>query len=229
MQRLKLMFLAMMAVCAVGATMAATANAGVEALDNTGKPVAATFSGTSAKETTLSILNTSLKLLCLQTTSEGKLEATGKLGSFHITFEKCTTSLGGTCTGLGDTTGNILALGTIHLATNTGLTLGYMLFLTEHLHFSCTVLGITKLFLVLGEYICLVKPINVLTSKLTVKCEASSPGSGDAKVTSYENDKGEAATLTNVLKSSEGDTTEISSAEEGEGVVTVTPEVKLDV
>jgi hypothetical protein len=228
MQRLKVMILAAMAVFALGATMAASAYAGVEALDSTGKATSAEFKGTSPKKTTLSTLGNSLEVLCGQTTTEGTLAAGGKLGTFHIKFEKCDTSLGGECTGLGDTAGTILALGTQHLATNSTLTVGYILFLTEHLHFTCTVFGIAKLFLVLGEQLCQVEPINTSTSTLTVKCvKGTEPG--DPSVTSYENDEGKAATLTNALQSSEGDTTETMSAELGEGVVTVTPTVRLDI
>jgi len=227
MQRLKVMILAAMAVFALGATMAASAYAGVEALNAEGKPTAATFKGVSTKKTNLSTLGSSLEVLCGQTTSEGSLEAGGKVGTFHLRFEKCDTSLGGECTGLGDTAGTILALGSLQLATNSGLTVGYLLFATEHLHFSCTVLGIAKLFLVEGQYLCEVKPINVLTKTLTVACKKGAEH-GDPAVTSYENFKGEAATLTNPLSSSEGDTTATMAAEEGEGEATVTPEAKLD-
>jgi len=228
MQRFKVMILAALAVFALGATMAASAYAGVEALNAEGKPTTATFTGTSAKETKLSTLGNSLEVKCAQTTTEAALETGGKLGTFHLKFEKCSTSLGGECTGLGDAAGTILALGTQHLATNTALTVGYLLFLTEHLHFSCTVLGITKLFLVLGEYLCEVTPINTLTAKLTITCKKGAE-KGDPFVTSYVNDKGEAATLKNALQSSEGDVAETMSGEEGSGEVTVTPSVKLDV
>src|SRR5665811_600988 len=201
--------------------MAASAYAGLEALNAEGKPTAATFKGTSEKEVKLSVLGNSLEVKCKKTTGEGTLEAGGKLGTFHKHFEGCSTSLGGECTGLGDTAGSILVLGTAHLATNTALTVGYELSLVEHLHFSCTVLGITKLFLVLGEYLCEVTPINTLTGTLTGRCKKGAE-KGDPSVTSYVNDKGEAATLTNALQSSEGDTTETMTALEGEGEVTVT-------
>lgn len=228
MKRFKVLFLAAMAVLALGATMAASAYAGTEALNAKGEATTATFKGESEKETKLSTLGNSLEVKCGKTNSEGSLEAGGKLGTFHLHFEKCSTSLGGTCTGLGDTAGSILALGTAHLASNTALTVAYMLFLTEHLHFECTVSFIKTLFLVLGEVLCEVTPINTLTSKLTVTCKKGAER-GDPAVTSYENDKREAATLTNALQSSEGDTTETMSAEEGSGEVTVTPEVKLDI
>jgi len=229
MQRLKVMILAGMAVLALGATMVASAYAGVEALNKEGKATTATFKGTNpAKETKLSILGSGLQVICKKHTDEGTLETGGKLGTFHIAFEECGTSLGGKCTGLGDTEGTILALGTQHLATNTALTVGYILFLTEHLHFTCIVVGISKLVLVLGEYICEVTPINILATKLTITCKKGAEA-GDPAVTSYVNDAGKAATLTNALQSSEGDTTEVMSAEEGAGEVTITPEAKLDV
>jgi len=228
MQRSKVMIIAALAVFALGATMAASAYAGVEALNAEGKPTTASFSGTSVKETKLSTLGNSLEVKCGQTTTEAALEAGGKLGAGHTKFEKCSTSLGGECTGLGDAAGTILALGTGHLATNTALTVGYILGLTEHLHYTCTVLGIAKLFLVLGEGLCEVTPINTLTTKLTVTCRKGAE-KGDPFVTSYVNDKGEAATLKNALQSSEGDTAETMAAGEGSGEVTVTPAVKLDV
>jgi len=228
MQRFKVLSLAALAVFALGATMAASAYAGVEALNAEGKPTSATFFGTSAKETKLSTLGNSLETKCAQTTSEGTLEAGGKLGAAHVKFEKCSTSLGGECTGLGDAAGTVLALGTGHLATNTALTVGYVLGLIEHLHYSCTVLGITKLFLVLGEYLCELTPINTLTSKLTITCKKGAER-GDPAVTSYVNDKGEAATLKNALQLSEGDTTETMAGFEGSAEGTVTPSVKLDV
>jgi hypothetical protein len=227
MQRFKLLFLASMAVVALSAMMAVSASAEVAALAN-GKPTAATFSGVSTKKTNLSVLGNSLEVLCAKTTSEGSLEASGKLGKYHIAFEGCDTTLGGTCTGLGDSSGTILSLGTIHLATNTGLTLGFILFLTEKLHFSCTVLGITKLFLVEGEYLCGVTPINALTSKLTIACKKGAER-GDPAVTSYENDEGKAATITKGLATSEEEKEFVMSAEEGEGEVTVSPAVTLDV
>jgi len=89
------------------------------------------------------------------------------------------------------------------------------------------VLGITKLFLVLGEALCNVTPINTFTTKLTITCKKGAER-GDPETTSYVNDAGKAATLTNALQSSEGDTTETMAAEAGTGAVTVTPEIKLD-
>src|ERR1700692_881107 len=109
MQRFKVMVLAALAVFALGATMVASAY-GVEALNSKNEPTEVTFKGQSEKTTTLSTLANSLTVSCKKTTSEAALTASGQLGSFHISFEKCTTSLGGTCTGLGDPAETILAL-----------------------------------------------------------------------------------------------------------------------
>ena len=228
MQRFKLTILATMAMFALGATVAATASAGVEILNAAGQTSAVRFSGTTVKTTKLTVLKNERTVECGTTHTEGELEATGKLGPFHLHFENCKTDIGGECTGLGDAGKSILALGTLHLATNSTLTVGYILFLIEHLHFSCTVFGITNLRLVLGELLCDIVPIDVLTTTLTVQCHKGAE-KGDPSVTSYENDKGEAATLTNALKASETDSTEEMAAEEGEGTVTLTPEAKLDV
>jgi hypothetical protein len=231
MKRFKVLFLAAMAVFALSAMLVASASAAPEALNAEGKGTAATFSGNSEKETKLAVLKSplGLEVKCAKTKSSGTIEAGGKLGTVKLTFETCSTSLGGECTGLGDAAKTILSNGTIHLAANRGLTAGLMLFLIEHTHFSCTVLGVTKLFLVLGELLCAVTPINTLTATLTITCSRGAEP-GDPGVTEYENDKGENATLTNALKTSEGDvTTEEMSSELGEGAVTVTPQVKLDI
>jgi len=228
MQRFKVVTFAVLAVSALTAAMAASAYAGVEGLNAEGKATTASFKGSSEKEAKLTVLGSSLEVKCKKETSEGTLETGGKLGAFHEKFEGCATNLGGECTGLGDTAGTVLVLGTAHLSTNTALTVGYELSLVEHLHFTCTVLGISKLVLVLGEYLCEVTPINTLTSTFTDRCKRGAE-KGDPSVTSYVNDEGKAATLTNALQASEGDTSETMAALEGECDVTATVGVKIDV
>lgn len=228
MPKVKIVGLTLLTVFAMSAVLAATASAGVEALNAKGEFSAFTFKGTSEKRLARGILGQSSLWECGKTVTEGSIEAGGKLGSIHIALEKCKTGVGGTCTGLGDTAGTILTLGTFHLATNSTLTHGNILFLFAHLHFSCTVLFVTKLILVLGELLCEISPINVLAKTFTIKCEHGAED-GDPAVTSYENDKGEAATLTNALKSGEAEGTEEMASEDGELELEVTPEVKLDV
>jgi len=231
MQRLKVLLLAAMAVFAVGAAFSATAFGGIEALDEANKPAKASFKGLSAVKTDLGILNESQLVLCGETHTEGELEATGKLGPFHISFLKCDTSSGGTCTGLGDPSGTILALGVIHLATAAlNLNVGLVEFLTEHLHFECTVLFVKKLILVLGDYLCKIEPINVLVEKAKVKCLRGA-NHGDPWLVEYENDKGEDVTLANPLKATTSDGVEEMASEESSAAieVTLTPKVKLDV
>ena len=231
MQRLKLPILAVLTVFALSAVMAATAFGGVEPLNATNEVTAFKFKGSSAKITALAVLGKKTLVRCTETHTEGELEATGKLGPFHLRFLHCRVWEGNTnlgpCTGLGDATEEILALGIVHLATNSTLTIGYVLFLIEHLHFTCTVL-INKLALVLGEVICQITPINVLSATATIICKHGAE-EGDPWVTSYENDKGEAVTLTNPLKAGESEGAEEMASEEGEGEVELTPEVKMDV
>ena len=231
MQRVKLLVLAVMSVFALGAAMSATAFARVEALNANNLPTSVRFTGASEKVTALGVLGKKTLVRCAKTDTEGELEATGKLGPFHLDFLKCRVFEGNTnlgpCTGLGEATETILALGMVHLATNSTLTIGYVNFLTDHLHFTCTVL-IQKLVLVLGEYICKITPINVLTATATIKCERGAED-GDPAVTTYENDLGQEATLTNPLKAGETEGAEEMASEEGEGEVTLTPEAKIDV
>ena len=229
MQRLTMLALMVICVSTQSAVVSATALGSIELLNKNGITSAFSFTGKSKKNTELAILGSNTRVICEETATEGELEATGKLGPFHLHFEKCKTSAGGSCTGLGDAAGTILALGTLHLATAfLDLTVGLIEFLVSHLHFECTVLFVKKLVLVLGDYLCKITPINVLTTTATVNCLRGAEN-GDPWLVKYENDKGEDVELANPLKASETDATEEMSSELGEGEVTITPEVKLDV
>lgn len=84
----------------------------------------------------------------------------------------------------------MLVLGTYHLVNDVltpekGVEI---LFLLEHVHFQCrppTPFG--KLILVLGKVLCLVKPINTKTKKITAACEQEL---GDSREVVYRNEKG---------------------------------------
>jgi len=91
-----------------------------------------------------------------ETASGEATPSTDALGLFHIHFETCSTNLGGVCTGLGDAAG-ILVLGEYHIVWDTLTTLGVaILFLPEHVHWTCNPLGINTLVLALGSVICLI-------------------------------------------------------------------------
>jgi len=175
MHRPKLLACALMAVSAVGVVVSASALASSPAfLDAAGtEPAAFKFTGHTATTTTLQILEGFAETKCPEILIEGEL--TFRLGPFHLHWHRCTTNLGGTCTGLGDESGLILALGTAHLVRDklgSGAELGAaILFLVEHLHFTCVVLGSEHLLLVLGEVLCLVAPTNALAKQFTLKCE----------------------------------------------------------
>jgi hypothetical protein len=233
MHRLKVFFVALMGVVVLSGFVSAMASAALPVILNKAKAVAGavTFSGTSTKETTLSILKESLKVLCGTTKSEGEFEAGKPLGPFHIHFTKCTTNLGGTCTGLGDETGSILVLGIAHIVYDTltpALGAAVLFLIEPTVHFSCTVAGITKLILVKGENLCLITPINSLATTFTVKCEASKSTAGDPLEVVYWNEAGTEVNIKEGLLSSQNDGTSFEmSAEEGLGEFTTAEQVEI--
>src|SRR6266404_5317363 len=190
MQRLKLLFLALVAVAALLSTIVAAASAAPPLfLPDT---VSEGFTGTGGQGI-LGKLPGGLtnEIIASTSVSEGKLEAGKMLGPFHIEFTNL--KAGGLilCTALGDTTdGVVLLLGEYHLVYDklgSGAELGVgILFLVKPAHLECG----TKLFVVEGEVLCLIKPVEVLTKHFEVVCEDTSSGSGDPKETVYWNEAG---------------------------------------
>jgi hypothetical protein len=233
MQRLKVLVLCLMTVFALGAVAATVASASEpELLSAAGvKTKNETFEGHSAKTTGLGILENSLLVLCPETLTQGQQEGESGLGLFHLHFHKCTTNLGGTCTGLGDESGLILVLGTYHLVWDklgVGTELGVgILFLIEHVHFVCKVGIVTNLILVLGDVLCLIKPINTLTRSYTIVCEKGAKD-GDPGETMYWNNAGTLVEIPEGLLSSEDEgATYKMSSEEGEGTIETKNEVEI--
>jgi hypothetical protein len=237
MQRLKLLVLALMAVFALGAVASTAASAEVILLTSPGgvKTNNETFGGTSVKTTGLGVLGNQDLVLCTEQKNEGKQEGETALGTFHIDFKKCTTNLGGTCTGLGEGAGEILLLGKYHLVfdklgTGTGLGAGILFLIpsANTVHFACTVLFVTKLYLVLGEVLCLITPINMAANKkFTVKCERGAED-GDPGETVYWNEAGTQVNMgTEGLLTKEDPGTYQMSSEEGEGTFETTQNVEL--
>jgi hypothetical protein len=225
MQRIKLLGLAILAVFALSAVVSATAFGSEISVLSKAKVSTSNlkFSGTSKKETVFTILNGFAKTKCPEVVTEGQQEGTGLLGTFHLHWKGCTTNLGGTCTGLNDTAepGTILALGTFHLVYDklgAGAELGVaMLFLLEHVHYTCEGGFVPKtLVLVLGEVLCLVKPVGTLTTALTIGCEGNS---GDPLETTYwKSNNGEEVKMgTNALLGSQNEGAFEMSAQSGEG------------
>jgi hypothetical protein len=152
MGRAKLLGLALVAVFAASIAMTAVASA-ANLPENLPTSTERTWKGEAEEKTELETVSGS-KVTCTGAGAEGNEEAGKPLGSFHITFSGCA-SLGQSCTGLGDTTaGTILVLGTWHLVFDkkTPELLTAVLFLIEHVHFSCSALVLVE---VLGSVLCL--------------------------------------------------------------------------
>jgi Trypsin len=138
----------------------------------------------------LGVLKKAEVVECTKDKSEGSFEANKPLGLFHIDFEGCKSSgVKATCTGLGEASGVILMLGTAHLVFDklgAGAELGVgVLFLIEATHFSCVI----PLFIVEGQVLCLIKPINTTVKHWEIVCEKGKE-TGDPGETVYWNETG---------------------------------------
>jgi hypothetical protein len=189
MRRAKL-FLSILAVaCSLcGALLAVSASALPSVLpENT---VERTWSGANVGTITMEKAN-GTSVTCSTASATGTEEVKKPLGLFHITFTSCTGPLGITCTGLGDESGRILALGSWHLVYDTlGATLGQagvaILFLLGDIHWEC--LGVLLLVFLGGMMLCLItKPT---TSNPTHEFKCTAAGAGLAKETTYYNASG---------------------------------------
>lgn len=174
MQRVKILGLAFMAVLALSAVVSASASAAKpEFLPEGTEANPITFSNKGGAGT----LETKggSKVSCTSTESSGSITSL-KLGKFDVLFLGCTTA-GKKCTGLNDkTAGSILVLGTVHLwygllkTTKEDLHIA-LVFLLEHVHFSCGFLA--ENIDVLGCVAALVKEANKLVKSLEVKFESA--------------------------------------------------------
>jgi hypothetical protein len=191
----RLLAISITAAIALTALLAAAAYALPEFLPFTNNN---TF--TSKNDATPIILENSAgtKIECTSENDSGGLE-TDTLGTFHITYEKCT-SVGFTCTTEGDTSGLILSEGSFHYVYDTlgpkptgavgeePETLGIaILSLSKELSFSCAGGLVTNK--IRGTYLCLI--LTPLVSSLThlVHCL---PGTakGEARERAFWNDNG---------------------------------------
>jgi opacity protein-like surface antigen len=231
MQRLKkLLGLALMAVFLLSAVASTAAFGEVVLVLNNKKEQTEglKFKGENKTTTTFTRLGGFGTTKCPELATEGEQEGKGLLGTFHLHWKGCTSNVGGTCTGLGDKPGFILALGTFHLVYDKlapELGLG-ILFLLEHVHFTCekTLIG-TVLLLVKGEVLCLLTPINVKTIKITVTCQGEK---GDPKETVYWNEAGKEVKMgTEALLGSENEGAFAMSAQEGAGESTLSEEAEF--
>lgn len=188
MQRSKILGLALMATFVLSAVVSATASAEPAVIL---PETAQLFSGESSKGT-LEVLPGGLahRVVCQKDKSEGNIETGGKLGQFHIKFESCKAAGLFACTGLGEAVEVILSLGTYHIVYDklgTGAALGVgILFLVEPVHFTCSN---GAEFVVQGEVLCLIKPINALAKHFEIVCERGGT-EGDPGEITYWNENG---------------------------------------
>jgi len=192
MRRIKVVGFAVMAVLALSAFVSATASAALVGVLGTGAETES-FTG-SGGSGTLEALSGVSPVICKTQTSEGKNESK-TAGSFHITFEGCTAG-GITCTGLGDTSGKILTLGSFQyvfdkLGTGSELGVG-ILFSIAPAHFSCSILLIE----VTGQVLCLVTPKETSSTHAEIKCEKNG---ADPKETVYWTEAGTEVKMGNNL------------------------------
>jgi hypothetical protein len=227
-QRFKVLGLALMTVFALSAIVSAAASAELPVILNNKKEVAGAvkFTGNNTTKTELVKLN-GLKVECSGNTDEGEFEAKKPLGLFHIKFTGCKGLVNlVTCTGLGDTSGTILVLGTFHIVYDklgTGEALGAaVLFLLEEVHFSCSL----TLVRVKGEVLCLISPINKLAKKAKVTCEQSG---GDPKEVVYWNAAGSEVNIKEGLLASENMGAFEMSAEGGSGEIETTSAEEVEI
>jgi hypothetical protein len=225
--------LALLALVVAGLTVVGAASAALPELLTRNRELAngTVFEGTS-KSTEFSMLNGIAGILCATSRTEAQIEGRGVLGPFHIVFSTCKTTLGGTCTGLGDpNAGEILVLGSFHIVYDklTGLLGAAILFLLGHVHFECTNVPVVGrvLILVLGQVLCLIEPIRTLQTRSKVKCEAA--GSGDPSEVVYWNDNSEEVNIREGLKGSENEGAERMAAELTVGAAEVTTREELEI
>jgi len=231
MKRLKILGIVLIAVFALGAMASAPAFGAIEVLNKNHEKINSGLkaSGHTATTTKLEILEGFAETKCPEVLYEGE-QTSARLGVFHLHWHKCTTSLGGTCTGLGDETGLVLALGTAHLVedklTSEGTLGAAALILVEPTHYACKVGFVTTLINVSGEVLCLVSPLTLtLTGK--IKCEQGAKV-GDPGETVYWNEAGTKVEMgENGLLASENGGTAKMAAEVGEGEGELNQEAEL--
>jgi len=176
MQRLKVVVLALMAVCALGALASSMAfGADAEFLPTASEA----YTGTSGPATLSTLAGK--EIACKKDTSSGTLS--GRTATIHIDLSECKGE-GGlvTCTGLGEASGVILALasGLLVYDSLSPLGVGFLITLTP-IHASCSIVLVE----LTGKVICLITPINTAAKHPEIKCEMATPTSGDPKETVY--------------------------------------------
>jgi hypothetical protein len=173
MRKIKVLGLAIVAVFALGAMLASTAFALPSFLPGT---AGTTWTGSAVGETELQSTSALAAVKCKTASAEGSFTNNAE-GPFHIDFKECTAA-GGKCTGAGESSGVILALGTDHLVWDalTTLSAAILFSIEPSVHFTCTVLGVELLVLVSGSVLCKIKTPGTKKATYEFACEASKKG-----------------------------------------------------
>jgi len=161
-------------------------------------------------------------LQCTAATGNGTTEASRTLGLFHITFTGCAALPSGTCTGLGDTAGTILMLGTWHTVIDVDepSLAAALLLLLENVHLTCNLL----LFVVRGSVLCLI--LEPLSEKVTHEFHCTQ-NNGEADEKKYLNDSGVLTSIANLETSIAGAAFE-QAGELALGTIKYAEPVKID-
>jgi hypothetical protein len=196
----KLFVAAFVAVCALGASMSVAAFALPTILPETVKE----FTGKNIGETELSIVGGGelAAVKCKEWIGlEGTVEQPKPLGLFHMHLKGCKASIV-TCTGLGEESGVVLALGSYHLVYDTlsanlaadGVAI---LFLVGNTHFEC--LGKLVIVKLGGMVLCLILNPTALTKVFEFHCNKNAAGGpGETK---YYNEAGTLVAISPLLTS----------------------------
>lgn len=219
MQRLKALWLALIAAFAVSAIASASAWALPEFLGT----LPTTFTGTSGAG---ELVSGGLSIKCKKDTSSGTFE-NSKHGTFSVDFKECTGPLNEACNSLGDASGIILVTGNALSAFDSLSPLGAALILLvePEVHIICHSIK-EELILVKGAVLALVLPINVKTKKFELLVEVEA---GKQKETEYWNDSGVKVKLADPLLSSlNGGVFKESTEESKENKIETVNELTLD-
>jgi hypothetical protein len=204
MRYLRLFGAALLAACALGAVVLASASALPTILPET----VTRWTGKSIGAFQLKFVGGNTFNCRSVTALEGTIEQPKPLGLFHIHVKECEAELGGfrgACTGLGEESGVILALGSWHLVfDHLGATLGAagvaILYLFGKVHFTCEILGVTSLFTLLlgGMALCLLAHPTALTKLIEFGCKEREGGGGPQE-TKYYNEGGTLVSIVGLL------------------------------
>jgi hypothetical protein len=183
MRHIKLLGTALMMFFALSALATATASAEEPTKILPEPTVAAPLTFTSTSTAGLLLTLGGKKVECTKDTGSGEF-TTPNLGKYKVLFEGCKGEFGTTCTGVGDKSGTILQEGALHyvLALLSGILVAALVGLPKEFHFTCEVIGLKILVLVLGCIAALAEPLETLAKTTKDIFEFSAVNSGDPDI-----------------------------------------------